>query len=827
MEVYTSNTGNHCSNGAEREFKTRSNGQYVYLAGCRSGTGTVQLQTASGTVIRTYTFTIGSSATPTPTQTSTPVPPTATRTPTPRVVATSTPTHTPTATQQSGTTASLSPDPSTVNFRPDGRWHRFTVNSSGTVRIYTNPGTTPLNVEVYTSNTGNHCSNGAEREFKTRSNGQYVYLAGCRSGTGTVQLQTASGTVIRTYTFTIGSSATNTPVPPTATRTPVAPTATRTPVAPTATHTPVAPTATHTPTITPLAGNSWQARIFSRRQSNGYEYGFKSNGRGRINPSVFGFNGTHFHIDDVLWNSRRKVLTFDLDECLKPSEFVSLRLGSRTFDDPNEAASGYSTDAQCNHRSRNQRFEFDTTVNPLPRDENVNVTLTLSTGSSPGPTPTDTPAPTATRTPMPTHTPTGPTPTPTHTPTGHIPTPTATATPECPSSKSRGNAVGLSTCPLPTPLPSCSPVQSGTLTSDGTGNEITKSGSWVSGCQLGTSGINARYTYYYSFKLTRPTHVNMELTGGSNVHLRKGFATSGSTVEDHDLRTQNYSAEIIQSGYYTAAIINPSNSGSFTLKIEGRVPWLGHQKDNKVKYRVGTVQPTRTPQPTSATPNPVPDPAVTIPTAIPTAVTAWNKAVATPSPNVLFESASNEEVIINMARGGTSIIPGHDHRRDPWLVLDEPHCGKTYACVKPKNLSIFPAQWTAAAYNWLIPILGDHMPEMVMALEEPAWYFKKTGLITGDFTRYFWIKDASRHGSLVSTSDLAEIPGIDSSKTYKWAHAPGVIMHEFGHTAGLTDLYNYTGYNFNRLMHTNYGVDAIPSKDIEYMRQVYDGHSPH
>lgn len=43
----------------------------------------------------------------------------------------------------------------------------------------------------------------------------------------------------------------------------------------------------------------------------------------------------------------------------------------------------------------------------------------------------------------------------------------------------------------------------------------------------------------------------------------------------------------------------------------------------------------------------------------------------------------------------------------------------------------------------------------------------------------------------------------------------------------MTDLYNYTGYNSNHLMDTHYGVDDIPTKDREYMRQVYDGHSPH
>lgn len=181
-------------------------------------------------------------------------------------LAAATPTHTPAATHTpTSTSASLSPVPSTVNFKPDGKWHRFTVNSSATIRVYVNPGSTPRNVEVSTSNAGNHCSNGAEREGKPRSNGQYVYLAGCNSGTGTVQLQTSSGSVIRTYTFSIGAAATATHTSTathTATHTPTStatatntPTATHTATAtqtPTATHT---ATATHTPTATATAPN--------------------------------------------------------------------------------------------------------------------------------------------------------------------------------------------------------------------------------------------------------------------------------------------------------------------------------------------------------------------------------------------------------------------------------------------------------------------------------------------------------------------------------------------------------------------------------------------
>ena len=190
--------------------------------------------------VNTYTLAAAAAPTHTPTPTASP---TSTHTPAA--------THTPTSTPSSSVTASLSPDPSTVNFRPDGSWRRFTVNSSATIRVYVNPGSTPRNVEVSTSNAGNHCSNGAEREGKSRRNGQYVYLAGCNSGTGTVQLQTSSGSVIRTYTFSIGATATATHTSTathTATHTPTS-TATAT-----VTHTPTTmPTATHTSTATHTA----------------------------------------------------------------------------------------------------------------------------------------------------------------------------------------------------------------------------------------------------------------------------------------------------------------------------------------------------------------------------------------------------------------------------------------------------------------------------------------------------------------------------------------------------------------------------------------------
>ena len=64
-----------------------------------------------------------------------------------------------------------------------------------------------------------------------------------------------------------------------------------------------------------------------------------------------------------------------MDECLKESDFVSLRLGSREFTDPNMK---WRDDAKCvSNPGIAQEFEFDTSSNPLPAGSRVSVTLTL------------------------------------------------------------------------------------------------------------------------------------------------------------------------------------------------------------------------------------------------------------------------------------------------------------------------------------------------------------------------------------------------------------------------------------------------------------------
>ena len=121
-------------------------------------------------------------------------------------------------TGQPAVTATLSPDPSDVDFINDGTWHPFTVQASEAVVVVANPaGTTPRVEITGTSGAANRCP-AAARDHVTRNDGQAIYLAGCSAGQGKVELRRASDqALLRTYTFTIDQIPTATTGPGVAT----------------------------------------------------------------------------------------------------------------------------------------------------------------------------------------------------------------------------------------------------------------------------------------------------------------------------------------------------------------------------------------------------------------------------------------------------------------------------------------------------------------------------------------------------------------------------------------------------------------------------------
>ena len=105
------------------------------------------------------------------------------------------------------------------------------------------------------------------------------------------------------------------------------------------------------------------------------------------------------------------------------------------------------------------------------------------------------------------------------------------------------------------------------------------------------------------------------------------------------------------------------------------------------------------------------------------------------------------------------------------------------------------------------PDPGAVIPEATPAAVE-AWSYIPAGPfgLLGEHIRRYWTNTHGDHNTAVAE-------GIQ-------IYLPSVIMHEFGHTAGLDDLYKYDGYS-GYLMDDTHGFTAIPTPDRDYLRQAY------
>lgn len=105
--------------------------------------------------------------------------------------------------------ASLSPAPSSVAFRADGRWWEFTVDANVPVKVVANPGSVTKRVEITSFSTSRNYCPPEQNDSVYRGSGQAIRLAGCVAGNGKVQLRDAlDNRLLATYTFTISRAAT-------------------------------------------------------------------------------------------------------------------------------------------------------------------------------------------------------------------------------------------------------------------------------------------------------------------------------------------------------------------------------------------------------------------------------------------------------------------------------------------------------------------------------------------------------------------------------------------------------------------------------------------
>ncbi len=128
-------------------------------------------------------------------------------------------------------------------------------------------------------------------------------------------------------------------------------------------------------------------------QDNGDdEYGYEDNDFGDLTPDDFYF-GRRYIIYYLKYEEAYDNIQFKLDDCLKPSELVSLKIGSETYDQSDLYFSRRSDDDCEKKRSKVQLFKFRALDNPVEDEDDYVVKLKVR--SSGGSTTTPTPTPTA------------------------------------------------------------------------------------------------------------------------------------------------------------------------------------------------------------------------------------------------------------------------------------------------------------------------------------------------------------------------------------------------------------------------------------------------
>ncbi len=216
------------------------------------------------------------------------------------------------------------------------------------------------------------------------------------------------------------------------------------------------------------------------------------------------------------------------------------------------------------------------------------------------------------------------------------------------------------------------------------------------------------------------------------------------------------------------------------------------------------------------------DPAMVFGTAIPAGIEEWNNAVATPWPHVWFCDASDPACSARNTDNHVIQVKTVPGVKGSTRSQERVHCGLAAACA---HTNVANSEHTGDGELPLIP--ENAITRATILFEEPAWGRTDGGL---DY-RYYWTDVVAYHrkGVTVRTSG----GGLQDGS---YLHGKTTVMHEFGHVAGLSDLYLYEtvatpaaplypGY----IMDTQ-GSNSLPLKDIAYLRQVYRnkfGAEPH
>lgn len=278
-----------------------------------------------------------------------------------------------------------------------------------------------------------------------------------------------------------------------------------------------------------------------------------------------------------------------------------------------------------------------------------------------------------------------------------------------------------------------------------------------------------------------------------------GVQTTMGTTQDTEMVFANVPTESSRFYRVRARIVNTDTLNSDWTEYGGLQqlgyvhtppPFGGHQGDHTVQYELGSIAPTRHWLPPDDY-----DPSDAIANMIPFGRDAWNNSIA-----------STTEPHILICEAGPACDGRHNDRKVVTISAAESGCSDGgIACV-----------------NGTRDTSTGHLKDLDLIIMEPYEITSsRSKRAYKDAHWLIWTDDPTLHLTL-----------HDTKIRYIWVYLGDTMMHEFGHTLGLADLYGlgffadvrYRGWLMKELADNK---TSIPNSDIEYLKEVYQNHRPH